>query len=62
MAHGGNIAGFLHPLLGGDHLLLLIGVGATAHDISGQLLLWALIGAIGGGFFGAMGGLCRPLR
>ena len=55
-ADGGIAAGFLHPLLGTDHLLLLIGVGAAASYISGQLLLWALAGAIGGGVFGAMGG------
>lgn len=56
LAHGGIVSGFLHPLLGTDHLLLLIGVGAAASYISGQLLLWALAGAIGGGSFGAMGG------
>ncbi|MCT0199086.1 HupE/UreJ family protein [Synechococcus sp. CS-1325] len=56
IAHGGLSSGFLHPLLGTDHLLLLIGVGAAASYISGQLLLWALAGAIGGGIFGAMGG------
>ncbi|WP_255140154.1 HupE/UreJ family protein [Synechococcus sp. Lug-A] len=27
IAHGGIASGFLHPLLGTDHLLLLIGVG-----------------------------------
>ncbi|MCP9820207.1 HupE/UreJ family protein [Synechococcus sp. Cruz-9H2] len=56
IAHGGIAAGFLHPISGTDHLLLLIGVGTAASCISAQLLLWALAGAIGGGVFGAMGG------
>lgn len=56
IAHGGIAAGFLHPISGADHLLLLVGIGAAASCISAQLLLWALAGAIGGGVFGAMGG------
>lgn len=56
IAHGGIAAGFLHPISGADHLLLLVGVGAAASCISSQLLLWALAGAIGGGVFGALGG------
>jgi urease accessory protein len=56
IAQGGVAAGFLHPITGADHLLLLIGVGAAASCISSQLLLWGLAGAIGGGVFGAMGG------
>lgn len=56
IAHGGIAAGFLHPISGVDHLLLLFGIGAAAACISAQLLLWALAGAIGGGVFGAMGG------
>jgi len=56
IAHGGIAAGFLHPISGTDHLLLLIGVGTAASCISAQLLLWALAGAVGGGMFGAMGG------
>jgi len=56
IAHGGIAAGFLHPITGADHLLLLLGVGAAASYISSQLLLWALAGAIGGGLFGALGG------
>ena len=53
---GGGLAGFLHPITGADHLLLLIGVGAAGSCISPQLLLWALAGAIGGGIYGAIGG------
>ena len=56
IAHGGIAAGFLHPISGVDHLLLLIAVGAAASCISTQLLLWALAGAVVGGVFGAMGG------
>ncbi len=52
----GGLAGFLHPITGADHLLLLIGVGAAGSCISPQLLLWALAGAIGGGVYGAIGG------
>jgi urease accessory protein len=53
---GGGLAGFLHPITGADHLLLLIGVGAAGSCISPQLLLWALAGALGGGVYGAIGG------
>jgi len=56
IAHGGIAAGFLHPISGVDHLLVLVGIGAAASCISAQLLLWALAGAIGGGVLGAMGG------
>jgi urease accessory protein len=56
IAHGGIAAGFLHPISGVDHLLLLIAMGAAASTISAQLLLWGLAGAIGGGVFGALGG------
>ena len=56
LAHGGIAAGFLHPISGVDHLLMLVSVGAAGAVISPQLLLWALAGAIGGGVFGALGG------
>ena len=56
IAHGGIAAGFLHPISGVDHLLMLVSVGAAGAVISPQLLLWALAGAIGGGVFGALGG------
>jgi len=56
LASGGLAAGFLHPLSGIDHLLLLIAVGAASASISPWLLLWALVGGIGGGVFGALGG------
>ena len=56
IAHGGIAAGFLHPISGVDHLLMLVSVGAAGAVISPQLLFWALAGAIGGGVFGALGG------
>jgi urease accessory protein len=60
LAHGsadaGLSAGFLHPLSGGDHLLMLIAVGLAAAAISPQLLGWALVGGLAGGVFGAWGG------
>jgi urease accessory protein len=56
IASGGLAAGFMHPLAGTDHLLLLIGVGAAASYLSTQLLLWGLAGALIGGVFGATGG------
>ncbi len=55
LAHGGLSAGFLHPIAGVDHLLLLIGVGAASSYVSAQLLLWALAGAVLGGLAGALG-------
>jgi urease accessory protein len=55
LAHGGLGSGFLHPIAGVDHLLLLIGVGGAASFLSAQLLLWALAGAVLGGLAGAMG-------
>ncbi|WP_094555307.1 HupE/UreJ family protein [Synechococcus sp. 1G10] len=56
LAYGGIGSGFLHPLAGLDHLLLLIGVGAASAAMSSTLLVWALAGAVAGGVFGAMGG------
>jgi len=59
LAHGGATAsagaGLLHPLLGIDHLLLLIAVGAAAAVSSPWLLLWALGGAVVGGLLGSAG-------
>lgn len=58
-AHGGAgvglAAGASHPLLGLDHLLLLLGVGAASSFISRSLLLFALGGALIGGTLGASG-------
>ncbi|MFM7676511.1 MAG: HupE/UreJ family protein [Synechococcus sp.] len=58
-AHGvastGVLGGAAHPLLGLDHLLLLVGVGAAASSIGGGLLLFALGGALLGALGGAAG-------
>ncbi|MEI6029604.1 MAG: HupE/UreJ family protein [Synechococcaceae cyanobacterium ELA739] len=55
LASGGLLSGGLHPLLGLDHLLLLVGVGAAAAGIDASLLVFALAGALVGGCFGAFG-------
>jgi urease accessory protein len=56
-AHGtaaaGAMAGLTHPLLGADHLLMLLALGTAASQFSLQLLPWAL----GGGLIGALCGL-----
>jgi urease accessory protein len=56
VADGGLLAGASHPLLGLDHLLLLLGVGAVATLAGAQMLLFALAGALAGGVMGALGG------
>jgi len=56
IAGGGLAAGFLHPLQGVDHLLLLLAVGTVAAAISPRLLLWSLAGAAAGGVYGSLGG------
>jgi urease accessory protein len=59
LAHGGAgvtaAEGLLHPLLGLDHLLLLIAVGTAAAVSSAWLLLWALGGAVVGALLGTSG-------
>ena len=59
-AHGiagsGLVAGASHPLLGLDHLLLLLGVGGVAAYVSGGVLLFALGGALVGAVLGSFGG------
>ncbi len=58
-AHGtadiGLASGFLHPLLGIDHLLLLVGLGTVAAVLHSRLLLWGLAGALAGGMLGQLG-------
>ena len=59
-AHGtadaGLLAGASHPLMGLDHLLLLLGVGAVAAYVSSSVLLFALGGALVGAVLGSQGG------
>ncbi|MCP9788598.1 HupE/UreJ family protein [Cyanobium sp. Maggiore-St4-Cus] len=56
LAGAGLAAGASHPLLGLDHLLLLLGVGGAAALAGPSLLLVALAAAISGGLYGALGG------
>ncbi len=56
MAGTSALAGFSHSLLGLDHLLMLVGVGAAASFVSAQLLLFALAGGVLGSMAGLMGG------
>lgn len=55
MAAGGTWAGLVHPLLGLDHLLLLVGVGAASSAIAASLLAWAVAGAVVGSLLGVAG-------
>ena len=55
LADGGAIGGLTHPLLGLDHLFMLMAVGTAASYISTQLLLWALGGAVVGAAIGFTG-------
>ena len=54
-AAGGALGGLTHPLLGLDHLFMLMAVGTAACFVSSQLLLWALGGAVIGAAFGFSG-------
>ncbi len=54
-AAGGLLGGLSHPLLGIDHLVMLLAVGTAASFISGRLLLWALGGAVIGAALGFTG-------
>ena len=56
VADGGLLAGASHPLLGLDHLLLLLGVGGVASFVGAQVLLFAIGGALVGAVLGAFGG------
>lgn len=60
VADAGFGSGFAHPLLGLDHLLLLLGVGAAASCIGSGLLVFALVGAAIGAVIGT-GGAQVPL-
>lgn len=51
----GALAGVLHPLLGLDHLLMLLAVGAAGALLSPTLLLWGLAGGVLGALLGAAG-------
>lgn len=55
LAGGGAPGGFMHPLSGLDHLVMLMTVGTAASFLSAQLLLWALAGAAIGAGIGLAG-------
>ena len=55
LAQGGLVGGLTHPLLGLDHLFMLMAVGTAASCVSSQLLLWALGGALVGALIGFTG-------
>jgi len=55
VAAGGAWGGLTHPLLGLDHLFMLMAVGTAASFISARLLLWALGGAVIGAAVGLTG-------
>jgi urease accessory protein len=55
LAAGGALGGFMHPLGGLDHLVMLMTVGTAASFISAQLLVWALVGAATGAGLGLTG-------
>jgi urease accessory protein len=52
---GGALSGLPHPLLGLDHLVMLMAVGTAGSFISSQVLLWALGGAVIGAAIGFTG-------
>jgi len=54
-AAGGALGGLTHPLLGLDHLFMLMAAGTAASFISSQLLLWAVGGAVIGAAVGFTG-------
>ncbi len=56
LAVGGAAGGLMHPLLGLDHVLMLLAVGAAAALLSSRLLLWAGAGALLGALAGVHGG------
>ena len=56
MADGSLVSGAAHPLLGLDHLLLLLGVGALSSIAGTPVLLFALGGGLVGALLGSNGG------
>lgn len=65
-AHGGAgataLAGLVHPLIGLDHLLMLIAVGAVAALQGPWLLLWALLGGVAGALLAQLGWVLPALE
>lgn len=63
-AYGGFGQGFLHPLLGADHLLAMLGVGLWASQQGSTRALWviptAFLAVMGPGFALGLGGAPIP--
>lgn len=61
--HGSLLTGFVHPLLGWDHVLVMIAVGIWAAMIGGRAL-WAVpfafVAVMGAGFALAVAGIALP--
>ena len=64
-AHGSVAAGFLHPLMGTDHILAMVAVGvlaATQARVAGRVALpAAFVAGMGGGIALAAAGIVLPL-
>ena len=61
---GGILSGFLHPILGLDHLLAMLAVGILSAQIGGRAL-WTVpatfVGVMAIGAFAGIGGLSVPV-
>lgn len=55
LAAGGALGGLSHPLLGLDHLFLLLAVGTAASVFASQVLAWAIGAAVVGAVIGSSG-------
>lgn len=62
-AHGAVAGGFVHPMLGADHLMAMVAVGLLAVTMAGRAvatLPLAFIGGMAGGFALALAGAVPP--
>jgi urease accessory protein len=62
--HGSFAAGFLHPLMGLDHLIAMLGIGIWAAQLSGRavwLVPAAFVGVMAGGAALALSGAPLPM-
>ncbi len=63
VAHGSLVAGASHPLLGWDHVLVMVAVGLWAATLGGRARFAvpvAFVAAMGAGFVLALNGLSLP--
>jgi urease accessory protein len=54
-AAGGALAGLAHPLMGADHLLMLLALGTAASQLTFPVFPWALGGALVGALWSLSG-------